>query len=86
VNDGMIDNNDVATKIKKYIESEGITQTHLAKISNIKLKSLNDILNGRVKITVGALQTISKALKVPVAFFLTDKPEPDGNTPEKGRN
>lgn len=82
----MIDNNDVAARIKNYIESKGITQTHLAKISNIKLKSLNDILNGRVKITVEALQTISKALKVPVVFFLADKSEFNGNTPEKGRN
>ncbi len=82
----MIDNNDVAARIKNYIESKGITQTHLAKISNIKLKSLNDILNGRVKITVEALQTISKALKVPVAFFLADKSEFIGNTSEKGRN
>lgn len=82
----MIDNNDVAARIKNYIENRGITQTYLAKITNIKLKSLNDILNGRVKITVEALQTISKALKVPVVFFLTDKPEFNGNTPEKGEN
>jgi|GEM_PF-1563550 len=82
----MIDNNDVAARIKNYIENRGITQTYLAKITNIKLKSLNDILNGRVKITVEALQTISKALKVPVVFFLTDKSEFIGNTSEKGRN
>ena len=82
----MMDNNDVAARIKNYIENRGITQTYLAKITNIKLKSLNDILNGRVKITVEALQTISKALKVPVVFFLTDKPEFNGNTPEKGEN
>ena len=79
-------NSEIATRIKNYIESRGITQTYLAKITNIKLKSLNDILNGRVKITVEALQTISKALKVPVVFFLTDKPEFNGNTPEKGEN
>ena len=79
-------NSEIATRIKNYIENRGITQTYLAKITNIKLKSLNDILNGRVKITVEALQTISKALKVPVAFFLTDKPEFIRNTPEKGRN
>lgn len=79
-------NSEIATRIKNYIESRGITQTYLAKITNIKLKSLNDILNGRVKITVEALQTISKALKVPVVFFLTDKPEFNRNTPEKGRN
>jgi transcriptional regulator with XRE-family HTH domain len=79
-------NSEIATRIKNYIENRGITQTYLAKITNIKLKSLNDILNGRVKITVEALQTISKALKVPVVFFLTDKPEFNGNTPEKGRN
>ena len=82
----MIDNNDVAARIKNYIENRGITQTYLAKITNIKLKSLNDILNGRVKITVEALQTISKALKVPVVFFLTDNSEFIGNTSEKGRN
>ncbi len=79
-------NSEIATRIKNYIENRGITQTYLAKITNIKLKSLNDILNGRVKITVEALQTISKALKVPVVFFLTDKPEFNGNTPEKGEN
>jgi len=79
-------NSEIATRIKNYIESRGITQTYLAKITNIKLKSLNDILNGRVKITVEALQTISKALKVPVVFFLTDKSEFIGNTPEKGEN
>ena len=79
-------NSEIATRIKNYIESRGITQTYLAKITNIKLKSLNDILNGRVKITVEALQTISKALKVPVVFFLTDKSEFIGNTSEKGRN
>jgi len=79
-------NSEIATRIKNYIENRGITQTYLAKITNIKLKSLNDILNGRVKITVEALQTISKALKVPVVFFLTDKSESNRNTPEKGEN
>lgn len=68
-------NSEIATRIKNYIESRGITQTHLAKITNIKLKSLNDILNGRVKITVEALQTISDALKVPAVYFLVGESE-----------
>ena len=61
---------DVAQKIKKYIESNGLKQAYVADKTGIDIATLNAILNGRVRLTVDRLKLICEALNVKPEFFL----------------
>lgn len=59
----------VNEKIKKYLEEHGITQMWLSKTSGVPYKTLNDIVNGVIKVSAENLGKISKALGVSADIF-----------------
>ncbi len=65
-------------RIKEYLAHHGIRQNYLANESGIPKKTINDIVNGRVKISIDWLQKICTVLNLPVTYFLTSKSEEIG--------
>lgn len=66
---------EVNEKIKKYLEGNGITQTHVANKSGMSVKKINDIVKKRSRVHVDTLDCIAKALNVEPYIFLNDKSE-----------
>ena len=60
----------VAQRIKAYIEANGLKQTFVAEKSGIDTAILNQILNGKIRLTVDRLELICNALQVKPEFFL----------------
>lgn len=60
----------VSQRIREYLESHGIKQTHLVKQTGIKMGVLNNIVNGRSKVSMEYLKNISSALGLPLSYFL----------------
>lgn len=61
---------EVGEKIKKYLEENGIKQSHLASKVNMPLARLNQSLNGNRKLTFEEYETICWALNVGIDKFL----------------
>lgn len=57
------------TKIKKYINSRGITQSYIAKKAGISVSVFSAMLNNKRKITIEEYVTICKALDVNASYF-----------------
>lgn len=51
-------------KLRGALAENGMTQRELAKQLNLSLKSVNEKLNGKVKISVDEAAAISKILKI----------------------
>ena len=60
----------VNTAIKDYLEEHGISQTWLAKKTGMKVKTVNDMVNGNRKVSAIDLAKISKALGISADVFL----------------
>ena len=60
----------VAQRIKAYIEANGLKQTFVAEKSGIDTAILNQILNGKIRLTVDRFELICNALQVKPEFFL----------------
>lgn len=60
----------VAQRIKAYIEANGLKQTFVAEKSGIDTAILNQILNGKIRLTVDRLELICNALQVKPEIFL----------------
>ena len=61
---------DVGMKIKKYIEENGISQTHLSKKTGIPMPKLNLALNGNRRMTFAEYEVICWALGVNTDKFI----------------
>ena len=61
------------TKIKKYLEEHGISQSFVSKMTGIPLPKLNLSLNGHRKLTFSEYELICGALKVNTDKFLTPR-------------
>lgn len=57
-------------KIKKYLESKGISQAYLSRETGIAFSKLNLSLNGFRKLTIEEYETICFVLGVEVGTFL----------------
>ena len=60
----------VGQKIKKYLDENGITQTHVSTKTGISLPKLNLALNGNRRMTFEEYELICGALNVGVDRFL----------------
>nr|WP_302591343.1 helix-turn-helix transcriptional regulator [uncultured Marvinbryantia sp.] len=70
---------EVGSKIKKYLEDNGISQTFLSKKTGIELPKLNLALNGNRKLTFTEYELICGALNVEAGAFLEPRlPEVKG--------
>lgn len=65
-------------KIKDYLDNHGITQVFLAKKTGIPYKTINDIVNGVVKLSAENLGKIANALNVGADIFLISNSEEIG--------
>lgn len=72
---------EVGLKIKKYIENNGISQTHISKKTAIPSAKLNLALNGKRRLTFDEYALICGALGVNTDFFL--KPRLPDKEPQK---
>lgn len=61
---------DVGMKIKKYLEENGISQTHLSKKTGIPMPKLNLALNGNRRMTFSEYEVICWALGVNTDKFI----------------
>lgn len=61
-------------KVKKYLESKGISQVFLSEKSGIPVPKLNLALNGKRKLTFSEYESICWALEVGVDTFLEPRP------------
>ena len=57
-------------KLREYLDSHGITQAFLIRKTGIPRSALNNIMNGKRKVTADELGKISQALKVSADIFL----------------
>jgi transcriptional regulator with XRE-family HTH domain len=58
------------TKIKQYLESNGIRQEFVATKIKMKKNIFNNIVNGKRRITADELKLVADALKVDANIFL----------------
>lgn len=66
----ILENTDIALRIKRIIETQGIKQKFIAQKLNLSAKAFNDILNGRKVFRVEFVLPICEALKItPNDFF-----------------
>lgn len=72
----------VGLKIKTFLDSKGISQTHVSKETQIPLPKLNLALNGKRKLTFDEYELICGAIDVPAGTFLEAR-LPEGT--EEGR-
>ncbi len=63
----------VGEKIKNYLKSKGITQTHISEKTGIALPKLNLALNGNRRLTFEEYEIICGVLGVRVDMFLEAK-------------
>ena len=63
----------VGLKIKKYLDDNGITQTHISSKTEIPLSKLNLSLNGNRRMTFTECELICGALGVNTDRFLQPK-------------
>ena len=63
----------IGKAIKDYLESKGITQSFVAKKTDLKATQISDICNGKCQITVPVYYRICKALEVPLDTFVNDE-------------
>ncbi len=63
----------VGLKIKRYLDDNGITQTHLSSKTSISLPKLNLALNGNRRMTFEEYELICGALNVNTDKFLQPK-------------
>ncbi len=63
----------VGQKIKKFIDDNGITQTHISNKTGIPLPKLNLALNGNRKMTFDEYELICGVLNVNTDKFLAPK-------------
>lgn len=61
---------EVGTKIKEYLESNGISQSHVSKKTNIPAPKLNMTLNGKRRMTFEEYSEVCYVLGVDTNFFL----------------
>lgn len=61
---------EVGTKIKEYLDANGISQIHISKKTNISAVKLNLALNGKRRLTFDEYSIICWALNVNTDFFL----------------
>lgn len=66
----MSDTLNVGKRIKKYLDENGIKQTHLAEKTGIKLQKLNLSLNGNRKLPYEEYELVCGALGVGTDKFL----------------
>lgn len=59
----------VGSRIKKYLEEKGISQTFLAEKSTVPISALNPILNEKRKVTAEEYFLICEALNVSTEKF-----------------
>jgi transcriptional regulator with XRE-family HTH domain len=62
------------TEIGKRIAALAKTQTHIARVLGIEQQTVSKKLLGNCAISLVNLKTLSKAFKVPMTYFLTDRP------------
>ena len=67
----FVDSKLAGKRIKEHLAANGLKQNYLAKETQIPNKTINDLLNGRVKMSIDNLQKICTVLKVPVNYFLS---------------
>lgn len=65
---------EVSTKIKQYIEDNGIPQVQISRKTGIAMPKLNLALNGKRRLTFGEYEVICWALGVDVSKFLEPRP------------
>lgn len=53
-------------RIREILKEKGVAQTELAEILNRKKQQVNDIVSGRVGVSITMLESIAAALDVPV--------------------
>lgn len=53
-------------RIKEILKEKGVTQIELAEMLNRKKQQVNDIVSGRVGVSIAMLESIATALNVPV--------------------
>ncbi len=63
----------VGLKIKKYLEANGITQSHVSSKTGISTSKLNLALNGKRRMTFEEYELICGALNVNTDKFLTPR-------------
>ncbi len=63
----------VGLKIKRHLEENGITQTHISSKTNIPMTKLNLALNGNRKLTFEEYELICGALNVNTDMFIQPK-------------
>lgn len=63
----------IGKMIKEYLESKGITQSFVAKKTDLTATQISDICNGKCQITVPVYYRICKALEVPLDTFLNEE-------------
>lgn len=61
---------EVNKKIKEYLKDRGISQTWLSIKTGIPYKTINDIVNGVVKVSAENLGKIASSLNVSADIFL----------------
>lgn len=75
----------VSSRIKKYLEDNGISQTFVADRSGIPVVKLNQSLNGNRKISIDEYAAICGALSVSVNKFITANDEDEDESEEAER-
>lgn len=60
----------VGEKIADHLQSNGISQAHVARVTGMSLSKINLLLHGRRRITIDDYICICDALHVPVDVFL----------------
>lgn len=63
----------VGSRIKQYLDENGITQTHVSYRTNIPLPKLNLALNGNRRLTFEEYELICGCLNVDASAFLRPK-------------
>lgn len=65
---------DVGTKIKNYLEKNGISQAFVSSKSGIPPAKLNLALNGKRKLSLSEYESVCWALGVGVSTFMEPRP------------
>ena len=60
----------IGERIKPYVVANGIKQSFLAEKAGVDSPTMSDILNGKREVKALELYHISKALKVPMEYFV----------------
>ena len=63
---------DVQEKLDRYITSHGIKKSHIARKTGMSSATVTRIVKGHGNVTISQLQSICKALDVPITTFIDD--------------